>query len=695
MSIIKSDIRLIDGDIISAAKAIKEYLPSVGYKIDHDNIKQNSADIGASNIHRSVLKLYFSNKPQIVHCHLQKKSDKQIQIEIKCDLFRNFRIFYYFCLGLLLIGCSIFITLSSTYNFNSSNPSTLLDLYPSYGLMLFMAFLFFVLSVAFYMRSISTFPYDNFIIQFYESFIQKGFVNKHDIRVGHSFPDMWKVLFLLSLFIAGHILFFGFDPGIFKHTFIGLFLAGALATIGVLITLLYIMHSRPSIKARMVFVLAGFSLCRPIMFYCCPPIVLSVAGDIEHIFGGLYGTEYAQQYIFIGSAIYAIVLIVILVIAGASLVDSIQLPIRLVMQTNNFSTTHPASLYHQSLQPENTSYLFNSIVTFLWLVFLVVKLLGLYFSFTIFEKTLFGQNHIFNSELAILFFENTELVFAVLLQSKIGASGTMLFHRVAMLVYSIPMIIFLFLVLRKNLGSMLVEYSLLGTQSEKYAAIKKQLTEKAERICNFADIRLPVIKVMDSPNIIAQTKYLGFPIFKNVLVVSEGAWNELNSKEGELDVLLAHEIWHIKKHTLTRRILCFISDYSLFGNGFLALLQNSFQVEKEADDFAIKWIAQKHQDKDTASGLLKSLLERIEETTWINSISQSGNSLNFSMFKEDSYRSDFLKKFNNSSKIQKAKINLKLFYQIYFGEEIQSYFHPSISQRIAWAQEKHGTSKAS
>ena len=33
MAAIKTDIRLIDGDIASAFKAIKEYLPNVGYEI--------------------------------------------------------------------------------------------------------------------------------------------------------------------------------------------------------------------------------------------------------------------------------------------------------------------------------------------------------------------------------------------------------------------------------------------------------------------------------------------------------------------------------------------------------------------------------------------------------------------------------------------------------------------------------------
>jgi len=181
----------------------------------------------------------------------------------------------------------------------------------------------------------------------------------------------------------------------------------------------------------------------------------------------------------------------------------------------------------------------------------------------------------------------------------------------------------------------------------------------------------------------------GFQFLKNIFTISEGAWNELKDIEEELEILIAHELWHIKKHTLKRKILCFLSDYSLFGNGFLALLQNSYQVEQEADNFAVKWVTNKYQNKMRAIGALKSLLERIEEVSWKNTIFRVGSSLNFAMFKENSCRVDFLKIFNELSWVQKAKINIKLFYQIYFGEEIQSYFHPSVNQRIAWTQEKY------
>lgn len=694
MPIRNSDIRLIDGDVTSAVEVIKEYLPNVGYRVDREKILQNCADIKAINLQQSVIKLYLTNSPQIVHWHIEKKSDEQVQIETKCDLFRKFRIFYYICLSLFLFGCSTFMILSSTYNFKSINSLALLDMYSSFGFTVLMAFLFFATAVFFYMRSISTFPYENFINQFYEILIQKGFTNKNDIHVGHSFPDMWKVLFLIGLFFSVTLFFLEIDPSIFKHTFLSVFLFGALTAMGLLIILLFMMNSRPSTKARMSFALSGFSLCIPIVFYNSPPFILSVTGNINYLFEKINTAGYSQQFMQFGSVIYIITIIVIFVIAGASLVNSIQLPIRLVMQIDKFSATNPNSHYHQSLLPENTFFIFNLLVVLLWGIFWTVKILSLYIAFSIFEKTIFGLNYLFDFKLAILFFENTKIVFMVLLQSKIGISATLLFHRMVMLIYSIPMIIFLFLILRKNLQSLIAEHFLISKQSNKHETIKKQLIGKTRKICKYAGIRLPIIRVIDSKDINAETKYVGFPIFKNILTVSKGAWDELNDQKDELDILLAHEIWHIKKHTFARRILCFLSDYSLFGNGFLALLQNSFQIEREADDFAVKWIVKKHQDENMAVDLLKSLLERIEENNLINAIFQTSSSLNFAMLKEGDCRSDFLKTFNDSSKIQKIKINLKLLYQIYFGEEIQSYFHPSISQRIDWVKEKYSADEA-
>ncbi|MFH2059397.1 MAG: hypothetical protein ABIJ59_10915 [Pseudomonadota bacterium] len=690
MPIIKNDIRLIDGDILTAVDIIKEHLPNVGYKISCQKITQKYADIRATNLQQSVIKLYLKNTPQIVYFHLETKSDEQIQIETKCDLFKKFRIFYYIFLSLLLFGSNAFLIT----NIKSASPISQWDSHQSFGLVILLSLFCFVSACFFYSRSISTFPYENFMNQFYDALIDKGFSNKNDIHIGHSFPDMWKVLFLMGVFFLPILFCFGIDNIPREHTFLSFFLYGAFSVMGLLTILLILMNYQPILKTRMFFALAGFSFCMPIIFYFSPPIILSVTGDLGELYKNYLGNGYPQQIIQYGSLFYLISIIVIIILAIGTLINTLQLPIRIVMQLDKSSAMHPNSIFNKTFQSENTFFVFNFLLVLLWGVFWFVKILGLYFTFTIIEKSISGSNYFFNSNLAILFYDNIKASFLIFFHQKIDLSLISISHRIIMLIYSAPMIIFVFLILKKNLKSSLEEYSLAVNHSKNNKKIENQISKKTKKICDFASIRLPIIRVTDSKNINAETKYLGFPLFKNILVVSEGAWDELKDKDDEFDVLIAHEIWHIKKHTLPRRILCFFSDYSLFGNGFLALLQNSFQIEREADNFAIKWIVKKHQNKNMAIGLLKSLLERIEETNWKNTIFQASSSFNFAMFKENSCRSGILKLFNESSKIQRMKINLKLFFQIYFGKEIQSYFHPSISQRIVWTQEKYGTEEA-
>jgi Zn-dependent protease with chaperone function len=367
--------------------------------------------------------------------------------------------------------------------------------------------------------------------------------------------------------------------------------------------------------------------------------------------------------------------------------STIKWPIKTTRYLNKFESRNQDSYYYKALDPKNSSIIFNTTVFVLWQVIAIANIIGLFLSLSVFEKTLLGTNLLFKSTFVDQFFYNTEIIFTQILSTNYKYYNGNIFHKIIMLIFSLPALSFLFLIIRKNIKSALEGYSLLKKQSDMYGKIEKQLSEQINEVCKSANVRPPIIKVVESPDIKAETKYLGFPIFKNILIISIGAWNELHTNKDELDALLAHEIWHIKKHTLTRKLLCFLSDYSLFGNGFLALFQNSFQIEKEADDFAVKWLTKKHQDENKAISSLKSLLERIEETNWTNAFFQPSNSLNFAMFKEASYRNDLLKMYDNSSRSERLKINLKLLYQMYFGDEILSYFHPSINQRIAWVEE--------
>lgn len=705
-----SDIRLINGDVATICRRIKEYLSNENFNLDHEELKENYADIKSSNLQRSVFKLYFQNDPQIVHWHLTQKPGNQVQVEIKSDLFPQFRIFYFVTIGFLLLGFSLYYASTSMFKYESVNLLQQFGLLSTSNFNSLLAVSFLVLAFIFCIKLVNTAPYEAFLNRFYKKLRQKSFENEIVLQNDFGFPDLLKILLLFIVFILIVLLFSELKISyINDHLPFYSFLGGAIFTLVILLILVLIMICSSSIATRVIFVLTGIGLCIPVAIYSNAPVVLSYPGDIKQQFENHFGigniTDYgAEAFKYLNEEIYkktkyfaqkASIFFVsgcalLFLLASILFINNLFLPIRLVKHLKRFLSPQPDSDYHHALYPGNSSYLFNLIIVLLWAIIGTANILGLYFSFSIFERAFLTTNSMFESELAIMFYTNTQMTFAALLQSKFSSDLTVLIHRMGMLMYSIPVIGIFILALKKNLKSTLEGYFLLKDRSGKYERIENDLTEKIGTMCKFKDIRVPIVRMVDSQDINAETKYLGFPVFKNILVVTTGAWDELHANGDELDALLAHEVEHIKKHTFTRRFLCLLSDYSLFGNGFLAVLQNSFQLEKDADDFAVRWLENKHRGKNRALISLRSLLERIEESQWKSLLLKSTNDLNFPTVKDDLYRNRFLDAYHDAPIIQKIKINLKLLYQLYFSNEIISYFHPSIDQRIAWVEEKYG-----
>ncbi|MCK4454609.1 hypothetical protein KAU51_04705 [Candidatus Parcubacteria bacterium] len=711
MPIRNSDIRLIDGNITSTAKEVKEYLSHIGFKVEQEKIKQSKVVIETSNQQRSVIKLYLSTSPQIIRWHLEQKSDEQVQIEIECDLFKKFKLFYYTCFCTLLIGCTFLLLLG----FSVTSSNKIIEFYSSAKLLTTGLF-FYILSVAFFFK-MNAFSVQAgiFLKNFYTTLTTKGFVNEILIQDNINFPELKKSAVLFLLPVVSELAFIIIEnfEGNYRIpvSLYGLFLYGLVFLIVVLIVLVIIMTWRPAISKRFIFLVVGVEMCLPFAVYTNVPIVFvnfvsDNIGDAKFIIERLENpseieVENLQRAFFnipeLKKDVYNVILMIpsflffVLFITFLFLKSTISLPIKVARNLNRFKSIHKESLYYKALESGNSSILFNSVVFILWQLITVANIIGVFFAFSIFENALIKTNLVFKSVFVDQFFYNIKIISSILLSIDYHFYNEMIFQRMIMLLYSLPAILIVFFVLRKNIKSMMERYSLLKKKSNHHEKIEKQLAEKVKGICKFINIQTPIIRVIDSPNIDAKTKYLDFPIFKNILVIPEGTWNELYDNEDELDALLAHEIWHIKKHTFLRRLLCVLSDYSLFGNGFLAMFQNSYRIEKEADEFAVRWLIENHQEKNKAVSFLRSLLERIEEVNWKNVFLQPKDAFNFSMLKEDSYRDGLVKRYDNSSKVERIKINLKLLYQMYFGEEILSYFHPSINQRIAWIQEKYGT----
>ena len=706
-----TDIRLIDGDLASAAEAIKEFLPLINFQIDQEKKTESNVEIKSSNLQKSFFKLYLSNCPQIITWKIKQKADGQVQIEVECNLFTKFRVIYLTCLSLLSVGFTFFFISSTTDKINPLNKLGLFNWFSGMSSDLIIAIIFLILAFVFYLRSINGDAYDSLVNRFYEFGRKKPYGNEINVQNALGFPDTWKCFFLFVFFIFITLFYSEIDIPNFKHSLPSYFIGGAILTIGILVTLLFLMVTYSAIATRVIFTLTGFALCVPIIMYSNTPIVLSYSGDINNLMenhfkiGSQYNFDvkdpreqdiqknYPQKFVRRIATFYLSSWLLIIIVASILMLNLFRLPIYIIRDLSKFSSKHPESNFYHALHPDKIFGVFNFVILLLWMIISIANIFGLYFSLSIIEKTFSNSPALFDSEFSTLFFNNTRTAFILLSGSNSNSIFISLLHKLVMLIYSIPMIIIFIFVLIKNITAVLEGYSLLKRQTKEHSNTVNQLSEKIKHICKFVNVRMPIIKITDSPDIYAETKFLSFPLFKNILIVSYGTWIELQDKEDELNSLLAHEIWHIKKHTLIRRLLCFLSDYSLFGNGFLAVLQNSFKIEKEADDFAVKWLINKYHDPNKAINALKSLLERIEEINWRNRYFPPAETLNFAMLKEDPYRIKILEEYGKANRIVKFKINLTILYQLYFGEEIISYFHPSISQRKAWAGENYGTTE--
>ena len=188
---INSDIRLINGDVATIAEAIKEYLPSVNFNVDHEKITQKHADIKASNLQQSVIKLYLSNSPQIVRWHIEQKTDEQVQIEIRTNLFSQFRVFHYSCLSFLLIGFDFFLILGITY----TSTDKMATFYSS-AKWTFIGLSFLLMAGFYIFKSLEFSPrFGIFKDKFYNSLSTRGFEKEIILKDNSIFPELWKTVF--------------------------------------------------------------------------------------------------------------------------------------------------------------------------------------------------------------------------------------------------------------------------------------------------------------------------------------------------------------------------------------------------------------------------------------------------------------------------------------------------------------------
>lgn len=188
--------------------------------------------------------------------------------------------------------------------------------------------------------------------------------------------------------------------------------------------------------------------------------------------------------------------------------------------------------------------------------------------------------------------------------------------------------------------------------------------EKIRDICACTKTREPVVAITESPLITSSVStLLGAG---TVLRISRGALDMLQPEE--LEAVLAHEIGHVRKHSGFFTLLDVLSQWTLFGKGFLSIVVDSREVEHECDRFAVEYLEDKGLSKAALiNGLNKALI---------------GNSMLQHLAPSRSMLSFLDTGFGINGAPSGLRAKLKLLYEIYFGDLIVSYVHPTLEERI-------------
>ena len=180
----------------------------------------------------------------------------------------------------------------------------------------------------------------------------------------------------------------------------------------------------------------------------------------------------------------------------------------------------------------------------------------------------------------------------------------------------------------------------------------------------------PPIAVIPSRAFYASTKIVGFPGFKTYIVISERC---LELKDEELEGILAHELFHIKHHAVIWYLLNLLSDISLFGNGFLVVLINSYQNELDSDRFVVKWL---EENKIMASNYIDAL-RIMTLSSSLYEVKDIGIRI-----REFNDKAGLRTDINGKPLINKVIGKIKILNEFYFGDLVISYIHPSVDERI-------------
>lgn len=475
----------------------------------------------------------------------------------------------------------------------------------------------FLILLLFWQALLNAFHYNNIMISitkpFYEITHRKIEIIREPIITPHT------LIFIVSLIMFLPVTYYlsietattGFDIPVPKISI--LFIILPLITCS-FVVFLYMKNLHTEIRKRWILTLPNNNIGMLLAAYFFAPTIL-------------YFLEFPESYE--------------PVVAPIGLLIMLSLPfvmLTVVAGTRNLVLQNLLELsYTQYESSERGSYIkhFDISIYVHWFLFALINIFGLLnsFGFIIFL--------IFDYEIFLL--------------GKIASNFYFYYGNNGLFVFSLPVIVTFFYALFR-------EFSY-GVTSATYPASRRAF-EKMREVSDFANIGPVDLMIQESGPAMCFVRH--HPFSYPIIVMTKRAIDTLTAQE--LSAVLAHEIWHVKKHSMRYAILNWFSKTSLFGNGFHTLAISTMEYEFEADAFAVQYLRSAGISHEAlVAALVKFSTDRQQSRAL--AFSNSALYLTSTELENEKERVGFLG-------------NLRWLFEIYFGDLIISYIHPTLDERI-------------
>ncbi len=653
---IRKDIRLVKLSLGQVENIVKEYLRQIGWFIHKESKEENKFSITTHSPEFSHSRFFLTRKPQIVNlCAVQEDSHLS-RIEIEFGLFRRFKISFYAVLIALLslILLSIFVLSGK----GTDNTPPIIYLLSFFSLMVSSIGMF-----LFIQRFTDLKAYDGLKKELYGKMADLTGQKEEILFDGLNFPILINALLLITLFILP-IFFVIFTPAF--NMAVGSFLRALILFAFVLFLLLFLIISKRELGIKIRFGLFGMVLGVSFAIYSLLPVLtiwisswfqdIAKLTSIPNLKAAI--AEHNATSVLWFSVVPIILLYAFVVfIAWIFLHDGVSMADKLVSMAKSKSTDSRSGL-QLAFEENSSSKVFSAFIFSIWTFCALSNVMGFYFSAAGLEYGFTGNNLLLGSNMIEIVKNNFRVFFSFISALSSKAVPVEFILRMFFLIYAIPLAaIFSVLILR-----WIAELRRVAVWRRANPA--GEIKDIVNKICNSLGIRHPVLVISDEPVITGSIKSV-FPI-GIVFKVSKNTI-EMLSKD-ELAGMIAHEMAHLKRHSLMYSSLDFLSEWTFFGKGFLAIVTNSKEAEFEADRFACNWLRSNGHDKKV---LISALQKSVVANAMLGYLAPSNSIMAFSGGKitESSHDITFVER-------------MKLCYELYFGDLVLSYVHPGIEERI-------------